>query len=284
MPIEDTVVVWWESFLITLAETLAVDTEKIGALIGLLIIGLIVARWGRGIIAKPVKWFLGWKRIEGFTKIKPEDIDEKVGWRGLLYHIPNLFRIFILIFIVSVALDLLEFEEASGILGQVFVYFPNIIAVVFLLWLGVGVHYVGTDIIKDTSKVTFLKGERKFPLYGFQVALWGIIISISLTQLGVGNDILPILVGGSATIIAVVIATLRNIIPYWLMVEQVKGDDLKVNGLIRFTMDKEDHEYKILDISATHIKLLEQKSKMTTFISHKNWIDRFYIVNPKTTE
>jgi len=278
--IEDTLANWWNSFLTTLAETLAFDTEKMMTLIGLTIVGLIIARWGRGIIAKPLKLILSWKKIQEFTKIKPEDIDDKIGWSGLLYHVPNLFRVLIIIGLGSVALDLLELDEGSGLLGEVFLFIPNVIAVVVLLWIGLWGHYVGTDLIKDVTKLTFLKKNRKVPVWGFQVGLWGIIISISFTQLGVGIEIVPIIIWGVVGSVIVIVISLRDVIKFWYTTQSIVDDDLKEGATILFTMDAKGHEYKVLSIGVTHIKLEEQKHKIITYINHKDWTDRFYIKKP----
>ncbi len=124
MPIlEETVLIWWESFI----SILAFDVEKLIALGILFLIGTIVAKWGKGVIARILKKIFASEKLQKVTKITPKDLEVKEGWKGLLYYIPDLFRVLILILIVSIALDLLEFEQASGIVGQVFTFVPIII-------------------------------------------------------------------------------------------------------------------------------------------------------------
>lgn len=283
MAIEDTILIWWDSFLISLAETLAFDMEKMIALLGLAIIGLIVAKWGRGIIAKPLKWFLSWEKIEKFTKIKAKDIDGKIGWRGLLYHIPNLFRILILIGIGSIALDLLEFDEASGLLGEVFLYIPNVIAVVILLWIGLWIHFVVTDLIKDAEKLTFLKKDRRVPVIGFQLGLWGIIVSVSMTQLGIGESIIPILIYGIVGVGVVITYSCRNIITGYIKVEDLKNDGLEVGDEIQFTLKHDSLKYEVLTLGSTHIKVKEKNKGLLAYIPIDELTkERFYITDDKS--
>lgn len=274
MAIEDTILGWWNEFLASFFSILAIDSERILALLGLGIIALIIAKWGKGIIAKPLKAILGWKRIQNFTKIKPSDIDEKIGWAGLLYHVPNLFRVLIVIGAGAIALDLLEFDVGSGLLGQVFLFIPNVIAVVGLLWVGVWLHYVGTEIINDAKKITFLKGDRTIPLYGFYVALWGIIISISMTQLQVGTEIIPILVGGVVVAGLIVGVSVREVI-----LNKVRIDSLKSLGVdkgVRIKIEELEggNTMKIDEINATHIKVSDEHGNKF-IVDNKLWTVKF---------
>lgn len=277
MAIEQTVQVWWDSFILTLA----FDVEKMIAFMILFIVGAIIAKWGRNIIANILKQIFRNKKLQEKTGIQPSDLEDKEGWKGLIYRIPDIFRIFILIFIVMIGLDLLEFEQGSRYLGEVFLFIPNIIAVVMLLWIGMWLHNLGKELI-DGEKFTIFKGEKNIPKYGFFIVLWGVIISISLTQLGIGQTIVPTIIAGIMGVIITVTFALRNVILHMVQIESLKNLDVKEGQNISFIRDPNmgGLQYRILKIGLTHIKLVEAKSGKTVYMSHEGWVNRFYIENP----
>jgi len=279
--IEDTVLVWWDSFISALASTLAFDVEKLFALGILFLIGAIVAKWGKGIIAGILKKIFANEKLQKITKITPKDLEVKEGWKGLLYYIPDLFRVLILILVVSVALDLLEFEQASGIVGQVFTFVPNLIAVVLLLWVGSWLHNLGKEWFEGEQNTIF-KGDTRIPKYGFYVILWGTIISISLTQLGIGTDVIPIIVGGMMGSIIVVVYGMRNIFAMLAKSESVKSQGVKEGDTIQFSLKgfdgKEAKKYTIKNIGLTHIQLAMEDTDQICYLSHQEWMKRFYII------
>lgn len=277
-----------QTAFINLLSYLAYDLEKIFGLLGLFIVGLFVARWGRGIIARILKKILANKKLQEITKLSPDTLKDPKGWNSLIYNIPDLFRVLILVLIVSVALDLLEFEQASGIVGQIFAFLPNLIAVVFLLWGGSWFHNLGKEWFENAENTVF-KGDTKIAKYGFYVLLWGIIISISLTQIGIGDDIIPIIVGTVGASVTLILGYgLKDEIRGRITVESLKQQGVEVGNTIilkrHYDSGRESTEkqFEILSFGFTHIKLKDSTDGAITFVKNSIWVDNFVIKEEKS--
>ncbi len=245
----------------------------LGALI-LILIGYLV---GLG-IGKAVQFFINRILESKFMKEKL-DVDAKKdkdeGW----YHVTNLIapisKWFVWIFFFVTAIDLLGFTEASEALSVLWIYIPNIIAFVVIIAVGtIAIKYImklasaRKDIFGAEKEMTIQKTLVKAILYT-------IIFSIGITQLGVGEDVIPIIIwvvlgGIMATIVVSAGLGLREFVPQFVKNKSLadlgvkKGANIEVvDWKLSRSSGKEDKEtiaYEILEVGLTHTKVKEKEA------------------------
>jgi len=253
----------------------------LGAVI-LLIIGYFV---GLG-IQKAIRFFI--KRIltNKFLKDKLDVDPEKMkdeGWFHISNLIPPTIKWFVWIFFFVTAIDLLGFTEASEALSILWVYIPNIIAFVVIIAIGtIAITYImkwaetRTDIFGKKEEVTLQKTLVKAILYT-------IIFSIGITQLGVGGDIIPIIMwvvlgGLMATIVVCVGVGLKDFVPQLVKNKSLSELGIKQTAKIEIeklsgttTGTKKKIEYEILEVGLTHTKVKEGND--VKIIPNQSWQD-----------
>jgi len=247
----------------------------IGAII-LILIGYLV---GLG-IGKAVQFFIN--RVLG-SKFMKEKLDVDVqkdkdeGW----YHVTNLIapivKWFVWIFFFVTAIDLLGFTEASEALSVLWVYIPNIIAFVVIIAVGtIAIKYImklasaRKDIFGAEKEMTLQKTLVKAILYT-------IIFSIGITQLGVGEDVIPIIIwvvlgGIMATIVVSAGWGLKEFVPQFVKNKGLADLGVRRGAKIEVKDWKQDNtniDFEILEVGLTHTKVKEGKD--TKIIPNSSW-------------
>ena len=251
----------------------------VGALI-VLIIGYFV---GIG-IQKAVRFFIKKTLSNKFMKDKL-GVDEATmkdeGWYHVTNLIPPTIKWFIWIFFFVTAIDLLGFTQASEALSVLWVYIPNIIAFVITIAIGtIAITYImkwastRVDIFGEKEEVTLQKTLVKGILYT-------IVFSIAITQLGVGQDIIPIIIwlvlgGIMATIVVSAGIGLKDFVPQLVRNKSLsdlgvkKGVKIEIEKLSGTTSgDKKKTKYEIIEIGLTHTKVKEED--VVKIIPNSTW-------------
>ncbi len=251
-------------------------TESGVAILGALILLLIGYLVGLG-IEKAIRFFIKKILDNKFMKEKLDVDKEKMkdeGWYHVTNLIPATIKWFVWIFFFVTAIDLLGFTQASETLSILWVYIPNIIAFVIIIAVGtIVITYImkwaesRTDIFGQKGEVTLQKTLVKAILYT-------IIFSIGITQLGVGEDVIPIIIwvvlgGIMATIVVCVGVGLKDLVPQFVINRTLSDLGVKKGAKIQLTDKEKDSE--VLEIGLTHTKL-KQKDK-TIIIPNSSWQD-----------
>ena len=260
-------------------------TESGVAILGALILLLIGYLVGVG-IEKAVKFFINKVLGNKFLKDKL-DVDKKTmkdeGWYHVTNLIPATIKWFVWIFFFVTAIDLLGFTQASETLSILWVYIPNIIAFVIIIAVGtIVITYImkwaesRTDIFGQKGEVTLQKTLVKAILYT-------IIFSIGITQLGVGEDVIPIIIwvvlgGIMATIVVSVGIGLKDFVPQFVRNKSLSdlgisnGAKIEIDKLSGTTSsDKKTITYEILEVGLTHTKVKEKGD--VKVIPNSSWQD-----------
>lgn len=235
----------------------------VGALI-LILIGYLVGL----AIAKAISLFINKLLNNKFLKEKVDiDIQKEKdeGW----YHITNLIaptiKWIVWIYFFVTAIDLLGFTEASEALAVLWIYIPNILAFVVVIAVGtIGIRYVmrwaesRKDIFGEKGEITLQKTLVKAILYT-------IIFAIGITQLGIGGDIIDIIIwvvlgGIMATIVVSAGWGLREFVPQ--LVKNKALADLGVKKGVQIKLhnykSNTDAEYEIIEVGITHTKVKDK--------------------------
>ncbi len=266
-----------------LTKLFTIGAESGVAIVGALILLLIGYFVGLG-IQKAVRFFINRVLTNKFLKDNL-DIDKETmkdeGWYHVTNLIPPTIKWFVWIYFFVTAIDLLGFTEASEALSILWVYIPNIIAFVIIIAIGtIAITYImkwattRVDIFGEKEEVTLQKTLVKGILYT-------IVFAIAITQLGVGQDVIPIIIwvvlgGIMATIVVSAGIGLKDFVPQLVKNRSLsdlgvkKGAKIEIEKLSGTTSgDKKKIEYEILEVGLTYTKVKEGNE--TRIIPNTSW-------------
>jgi len=177
-------IVEWAGKLITVAILLIV-----GVIAGK-VTGGIVERASRKILEKTTS---GHESETDFPGSKPKESAKLIG---------ATVRWFVYLFFILAAVNALEFTALTEGLTSLWLWIPNLIAFVIILVIGfVIANFVGKWLDKEFKNQKY--ENSKILVTVSKVIVYLIFFSIAITQLGVGMDIIPILVAAFSWSIAV---------------------------------------------------------------------------------
>lgn len=195
----------FDVFLVNIADA---TPRIIGAII-LLIIGIIIGK----VIGKAVERKTA-EILQRNLKHLPQDYakEDKDSKRiKPSQAIGGTVRWFVYIFFIISAANILEFRELAQPLGAIWLWFPNILAAMFVLIIGM----ILSNYVSKWVDVEFPQNSTaKYIRTGSKVMIFGIVIAVTLTQIGIGQTILPIIVAAFSISVALAVGfSLRNVIP-----------------------------------------------------------------------
>lgn len=254
-----------------LTKLFTIGAESSVAIAGALILLLIGYFVGLG-IQKTVRFFIIRVLTNKFLKDKL-DVDKETmkdeGWYHVTNLIPPTIKWFVWIYFFVTAIDLLGFTEASEALSILWIYIPNIIAFVIIIAIGtITITYImkwattRIDIFGEKEEVTLQKTLVKGILYT-------IVFAIAITQLGVGQDVIPIIIwvvlgGIMATIVVSAGIGLKDFVPQLVKNRSLSDLGVKKGAKIEIEKlsgtksgDKKKIEYEILEVGLTYTKVKE---------------------------
>jgi small-conductance mechanosensitive channel len=110
-------------------------------------------------------------------------------------------RWFVYLFFIIAAINALEFETLSLALTDLWLWVPNLLAFILVVILGMIIaNFIGKWLDQELIKQEY--GGSKYVTTGVKVIIYAVIFAIALTQLGVGETIIPILVSAFSWSIA----------------------------------------------------------------------------------
>ena len=259
------------TFAISIAESLP---KIIGAVI-LLIIGLIAGKIIGSAVQKISKKII--QKSEGKKGADSTTIVEIPGKLDSARLISSTVRWFIYLFFIVAAVNALEFEQLTVALTDLWLWVPNLLAFVLIIIIGlIIVNFVSKWI--DQELIQRDLGGSKYIITGVKVVIYGIIFAVALTQLGIGEDIIPILVSSFSWSISIAIGAaiaiglgfaLKDIIPSMIGFAANKRLGLKEGQKVKIG----DITGTITAIEALHIVVTDEK-KETIIIPTKEIMNK----------
>lgn len=259
------------TFAISIAESIP---KIIGAVI-LLIIGLIAGKIIGSAVQKISKKII--QKSEGTKGADSTTIVEIPGKLDSARLISSTVRWFIYLFFIVAAVNALEFEQLTVALTDLWLWVPNLLAFVLIIIIGlIIVNFVSKWI--DQELIQRDLGGSKYIITGVKVVIYGIIFAVALTQLGIGEDIIPILVSSFSWSISIAIGAaiaiglgfaLKDIIPSMIGFAANKRLGLKEGQKVKIG----DITGTITAIEALHIVVTDEK-KETIIIPTKEIMNK----------
>jgi len=205
--------------LTTFANNVAESVPKIVAAVILLIIGLVAGKIVGRVVEKAATKIL--QKVDFQKNADSQILDLSSNKLNSAKLIAATIKWFVYIFFIVAAINALQFVELSTALTDLWLWIPNLLAFVLILIIG---SIIVKFVIKwvDQEIVSHGFGNARYVITGIKVVMYGIIFAVAITQLGIGESIIPILVSAFAWSIAVAIGaaiavglgfTLKDVLP-----------------------------------------------------------------------
>jgi len=184
--------------LTTFSTGVAESAPKIIAATILLIIGLVVGKVIGRVIEKSSITLL--KKVNK-DESKNDEISQTTSSKNSSKLIAASVRWFVYLFFIIAAINALEFEQLSVALTDLWLWVPNLLAFILIIILGMIIaNFIGKWLEQELTKHEY--GSSKYVTTGVKVIIYAVIFAIALTQLGIGETIIPILVSAFSWSIA----------------------------------------------------------------------------------
>jgi len=224
--------------LTAFATGVAESAPKIIAAVILLIIGLIAGK----VIGKVVEKSAS-KILQKVTKKNDSDdvVTQTTSSRDSSKLIAASVRWFVYLFFIIAAINALEFEQLSTALTDLWLWVPNLLAFILIIVVGLIIaNFIGKWLDQELIKKEF--GGSKYVITGVKAVIYAVIFAIALTQLGIGDTIIPILVSAFAWSIAIGVGAaiaiglgfaLKDILPAAINTAAKRRSVLKIGQKVR---------------------------------------------------
>jgi len=175
-------------------------------------------------------------------------------------HITNLIpfslKWFVYLIFIIASVNALGLIELSDALADLWLWIPNIIASIVLLILGTIVIKLISKWLLDAEVFTDDDTTGKLIKGVIKVVIYSIVIAIAMIQLGVGEEIITVLVNAFAWGIAGAFAIgvglgLWKVIPIWVSGKDNEKLGIKKGAKIGINTD----DYEVIEVGLTKIKV-----------------------------
>lgn len=248
--------------LTTFSTGVAESAPKIIAAVILLIIGLIVGK----VIGKVIEK----SSIKLLNKVnKNESNDNGLAKTTTTKNSSKLIaasvRWFVYLFFIIAAINALEFDQLSMALTDLWLWVPNLLAFILIIILGMIIaNFIGKWLDQELIKQEY--GGSKYVTTGVKVIIYAVIFAIALTQLGVGETIIPILVSAFSWSIAIGIGaaiaiglgfTFKDMFPAIINSASKQRSAIKVGQKVQIG----DNKGTIIAVDLLHIILANENNE-----------------------
>ena len=204
----------------------------------------------------------------------PSNVKNDIKDAGNNYPIwiTGTIRWFVYIFFFIAALSVLGFDQLSNALTDLWLWIPNLLAFIMIVIIGVIIaNVIGKWLDKEFKDKKIIGSS--YAIAVIKIIIYAMVFSIGLTQLGVGEEIIPILITAFSWCLAIGIGaslaigigfTLKAILPdaiYSLSKSKkafLKGNEIKV-GKFKGTVEDSDLMHLTLKDAEGKLKVIPLK-------------------------
>ncbi|MGI0017171.1 MAG: mechanosensitive ion channel family protein [Nitrosotalea sp.] len=186
------------------ATEIATSAPKIIAAAVLLIIGLVVGKIVSRVVEKTAKKILSKANLHSIAESNA--VEDVVGKIDSAHLIAATVKWFVYLFFIVAAINELQLEQLTTALTSLWLWIPNVLAFVMIVIIG---SIIANYIIKwvNHELVTHNYGGSRYIGTGVKIIIYSIVFAVGLTQIGVGQSIIPTLVSAFSWSIAAAIGT-----------------------------------------------------------------------------
>jgi hypothetical protein len=186
------------------ATEIATSAPKIIAAAILLIIGLVVGKIIARVVERTAKKILKKANLQSISESRV--IEETVGKIDSAHLIAATVKWFVYLFFIVAAINELQLQQLTTALTSLWLWIPNVLAFVMIVIIG---SIIANYVIKwiNHELVTHNYGESRYIGIGVKIVIYSIVFAVGLTQIGIGQSVIPTLVSAFSWSIAAAIGT-----------------------------------------------------------------------------
>jgi hypothetical protein len=203
----------------TFATEIASSAPKIIAVAVLLIIGLVVGKIVFRVIEKTASKIL--KKANMHSLSEASIVEETVGKIDSARLIAATVKWFVYLFFIVAAINELQLQQLTSALTSLWLWIPNLLAFVMIVIIG---SIIANYVIKWVSHEIVIHnyGGSRYIGTGVKIVIYSIVFAVGLTQIGIGQSVIPTLVAAFSWSIAAAVGaaiaiglgfTLKDILP-----------------------------------------------------------------------
>ncbi len=205
--------------LTTFASSVALAAPKIIAAGVLLAIGFAVGKVVGRIVDKAARRIMQKANVENISDVHV--VEETVGKFDSVHLITATIKWFVYLFFIVAAINALQLQQLTTAMTSLWLWIPNLLAFVLIVLIG---SIIANYVIKwvNHELVTRHYGGTRYVGIGVKAVVYSIVFAVGLTQIGVGQSIIPTLVSAFSWSIAIAIGaaiavglgfTLKDVLP-----------------------------------------------------------------------
>ncbi len=187
--------------LTTFFNQVAASLPKIIAAVILIVIGWIVATIIGKVVEKIAVMSLKQVNKDEDETDSGDSLKQATSSKGSAKLIASAIKWFVFLFFIMAAVNALEFDQLTEALTNLWLWIPNLLAFILIIVIGMLLaKFVGKWVEKEIVEHGY--GNPKYFVLVVQIVIYAIIFAIALTQLGIGQQVITILVSAYAWSIA----------------------------------------------------------------------------------
>jgi hypothetical protein len=222
----------------TFATEIAASAPKIIAAAVLLIIGLVVGKIVARVVEKTASRIL---KKANFEISESKVVESTIGKINSARLIASTVKWFVYLFFIVAAINSLQLQQLTSALTSLWLWIPNLLAFVMIVIIG---SIIANYVIKwiNHELVIHNYGGSRYIGVGVKIVIYSIVFAIGLTQIGIGQSVIPTLVSAFSWSIAAAIGTaiaiglgftLKDLLPTAIAGTSVQRSIYKVGQKIR---------------------------------------------------
>ncbi len=205
--------------LTTFANSVASAAPKIIAAAVLLAIGLVAGKVTGRVVEKAAKKIMQKANLQNISE--SHLIEETVGKFDSAHLIASTVKWFVYLFFIVAAINALQLAQLTSALTSLWLWIPNVLAFVLIVIIG---SVIANYILKWVNHELVVRhyGGMRYIGVGVKAVIYSIVFAVGLTQIGIGQSVIPTLVSAFSWSIAVALGaaiavglgfTLKDILP-----------------------------------------------------------------------
>ena len=274
-----------EAAITTFVNSVAGAAPKIVAAGVLLAIGLAAGKVVGRVVEKTARKIMQKANVENIPEVHM--VEETVGKFDSVHLIGSTIKWFVYLFFVVAAINALELQQLTSAMTSLWLWIPNLLAFVIIVLIG---SIIANYVIKWVNHELMARnyGGTRYVGVGVKTVVYRIVFAVGLTQIGIGQTVIPTLVSAFSWSIAVAVGaaiaiglgfTLKDVLPSVIAGASTQKTVFKIGQKIRVG----DISGTITAVELLHIILANEKNE-SVVIPTRELMNKQVTILPKASK
>lgn len=267
------------------ASSVAGAAPKIIAAGVLLTIGLVAGKIVGRVVEKTARKIMQKANVENIPEVHL--VEETIGKFDSVRLIASTIKWFVYLFFVVAAINALQLQQLTTAMTSLWLWIPNLLAFVLIVLIG---SIIANYIIKWVNHELMVRhyGGTRYVGVGVKTVIYSIVFAVGLTQIGIGQSVIPTLVSAFSWSIAVAVGaaiaiglgfTLKDVLPVAIAGASTQRTVFKIGQKVKIG----DISGTITAVELLHIIVANEKNE-STVIPTKELMNKQVTILPKSNK